>query len=117
MPREVSDIKQFIEICRRKDARCKFSHLSRGSFAAKELSSLTVKPQNSGPHKEIPQRRPDQIQSPLLKVPLHSRSQRRGQGRQAEAELTTEYVSHAPPFPSYEIKASEEDQEERDATR
>lgn len=25
MPREVSDIKQFIEICRRKDAKCTFS--------------------------------------------------------------------------------------------
>ena len=25
MPQEVSDIKRFIEICRRKDAKCKFS--------------------------------------------------------------------------------------------
>jgi hypothetical protein len=26
MPQEVSDIKQFIEICRRKDASCEFGH-------------------------------------------------------------------------------------------
>tara|TARA_R110002003_G_scaffold97_19_gene7905 strand:- start:7086 stop:7325 length:240 start_codon:yes stop_codon:yes gene_type:complete len=30
MPSEVSDIKQFIEICRRKDAKCTFPLISRG---------------------------------------------------------------------------------------
>jgi hypothetical protein len=30
MPSEVSDIKQFIEICRRKDAKCTFTLISRG---------------------------------------------------------------------------------------
>jgi len=37
MPSEVSDIKQFIEICRRKDAKCTSHHtISRGRMSQEE---------------------------------------------------------------------------------
>ena len=37
MPREVSDIKQFIEICRRKDASCEYLHTLFGYNGEKKV--------------------------------------------------------------------------------
>lgn len=44
MPREVSDIKQFIEICRRKDASCTFTP----NLRARAFSSLHGGPPDLG---------------------------------------------------------------------
>ena len=62
MPREVSDIKQFIEICRRKDAKCEilWSVLRDG------LVLIAF----SWTHKAQPP--PDQVQGPLLAVHVYS---------------------------------------------
>ena len=69
MPREVSDIKQFIEICRRKDAKCTLPTLynSRPQSRRKQLLMLGTA---SWPHKT--QSPPDQIQSPVLAVLVHA---------------------------------------------
>jgi hypothetical protein len=58
MPQEVSDIKQFIEICRRKDASCKFGpafYAVRLMATTKRNASIdgtTADMPNSGAHQE-----------------------------------------------------------------
>lgn len=62
MPREVSDIKQFIEICRRKDAKCEilWSILREGFVLI--AFSWTHKAQSP----------PDQVQGPMLAVHVYT---------------------------------------------
>lgn len=62
MPREVSDIKQFIEICRRKDAKCEtlWAILKEGILLI--AFSWTYKAQPP----------PDQVQSPMLAIHVYT---------------------------------------------
>lgn len=62
MPREVSDIKQFIEICRRKDAKCEILRsILRDGFVLITFSWT---------HKAQPT--PDQVQSSMLAVHVYT---------------------------------------------
>lgn len=102
MPQEVSDIKQFIEICRRKDAKCmvpslyyypRASSSIPSSFNSTPISRLThEKNNNSGTHKAKSQNTANQVQSPMPPLPIHTRAQRLEQSGQAKAELTSKYV-------------------------
>lgn len=104
MPQEVSDIKQFIEICRRKDAKCivplsislyhpRASSSIPSSSNPTPTSRLTHKKNtNSGAHKAQSQNTANQIQSPMPPLPIHPRAQRLEQSGQAKAELTSKYV-------------------------
>lgn len=75
MPREVSDIKQFIEICRRKDAKCKpLSHDSveyqlRERERGMDGGIADSWDYCSRTHKA--QRPPDQIQGPMSPLFVH----------------------------------------------
>lgn len=92
MPKEVSDIKQFIEICRRKDASCtffllslpsllfplpekepSFPHSRKATQLADEMVSLTLVV-NSCAHKAKSQNSANQVQSPLPSISVHPRA-------------------------------------------
>jgi hypothetical protein len=79
MPAEVSDIKQFIEICRRKDALCTFSIPPTtileeiGRVGDQEEFGLIV--EYSCAHKEEQEDQQDQVQGPMQASPLHPRPQ------------------------------------------
>ena len=101
MPKEVTDIKSFIEICRRKDASCtsvlqqeKGERNNPGAIGhrcATGANDLTY----SGADKEEQEDRwisADEIQGPVPSSPLHPRAQGFGQGGEAEAESATRYV-------------------------
>ena len=70
MPREVSDIKQFIEICRRKDAKCEILWSISSDGFELILYSWT--------HKAQPP--PDQVQGPMLAVHVYTRVEGLGKG-------------------------------------
>lgn len=71
MPREVQDIKQFIEICRRKDAKCESHPLNIQHSTTRQRGGdmLTPGPPYSRTHKT--QRAPDQVQSPMSSLSVH----------------------------------------------
>lgn len=70
MPREVSDIKQFIEICRRKDAKCKpRSHQSFNITLLERAGMLILDDHCSRTHKA--QRPSDQVQGPMSPLSVH----------------------------------------------
>ena len=98
MPSETSDIKQFLEIARRKDATCTVPHTFQVLQCALAFFGVSADTHNlySGTDQEIHKDERDQIQDPLQPVPLHAQAQGLGQGRQAEAELTAWYVHGSP---------------------
>ena len=88
MPREVSDIKQFIEICRRKDAKCTSPEL--GEYSNERIELIESAPSRS--HKaQLPSS--DQIQSPVLAIFIHISVEGCREGGQAKAEFTSRYVA------------------------
>jgi len=82
MPKEVKDIKNFIEICRRKDASCKSANslLSVGIVFGSGIPSSRTDANydflSSGAHQEEQEEPHNQVQSPLQAIPLHPRPQR-----------------------------------------
>jgi len=79
MPSEVTDIKQFLEIARRKDAKCTIAprlgpilHVPSANVAA---------PLHSRSREEVSQVEPDQVQDPMQPVSLHVDPQGLRQGR------------------------------------
>jgi hypothetical protein len=100
MPSETSDIKQFLEIARRKDAKCT-------TPIPNSLSSLTIiRPYSflllmryppltfdlslhSCTNQEEHQDERDQVQDPMQPLPLHPQAEGLGQGGQIKAELTS----------------------------
>jgi hypothetical protein len=103
MPKEVKDIKNFIEICRRKDASCKSasSSLSLGialdsgpesMFTQSNRTNANYDFLYSGAHQEEQEEQHNQVQSPLQAIPLHPRPQRPRARGETQAESTTGYL-------------------------
>jgi hypothetical protein len=103
MPQEVSDIKQFIEICRRQDASCEFRRTDLCSETPLDVEerghrlpiARCANNVYSGTHKEE-QGKPSQVQGPMQEIPLHFGLEGFGKGREAQAKLTTQYVALHP---------------------
>ena len=74
MPREVSDIKQFLEICRRKDATSTSPYLT----APAQDDLLTG--YRSRPYKTQQRHKSDQVQSPMSTLPVYLGAQGLGEG-------------------------------------
>lgn len=92
MPKEVSDIKSFIEICRRKDASCTYFPRSAALYTRDDIDGTEDIGQGTADcwgnmecisadilflyscaHQEEPCFGPDQVQGPLQELPLHPR--------------------------------------------
>ena len=74
MPREVSDIKQFLEICRRKDATSTSPYLT----APAQEDILTG--YRSRPYKTQQRHKSNQVQSPMSTLPVYLGAQGLGEG-------------------------------------
>ena len=72
---------------------CNSPHYTLHQVGSRHLRKRTDLRLNSGADKEEQEVEPDQVQSSVQALPLHPRSQGLGQGGEAEAELTPEYVS------------------------